>query len=94
MALKSSKQEAPLRTLPCAHDLCPNPAMVRLKLEHGWVCLCRHHYDFHAQRQANEFCAKNGLLTLEQKRGYCLEKARAFGYAGRAAMQKIMKKAA
>lgn len=94
MALKSSKHEAPLRTVACAHDLCPHSAIVRLKLEHGWACVCRHHYDFHAQRQANEFCVANGLQTLEQKRAYCLEKARAFGFSGREAMKKIMKKAA
>lgn len=93
MALKSSKYE-PLRTVACAHDLCSDPAIARLKLEHGWACVCRHHYDFHAQRQANEFCAANGLQTFAEKRAFCLEKARAFGHAGRAAMKRILEKAA
>ncbi len=94
MAFKKSQSSAPARIISCAHDLCEHPAIARLKLEHGWVCLCRHHYDFHAQRRANEFCAANGLQTVDQKRAYCLEKARSFGFAGREAMKKVMEKAA
>jgi hypothetical protein len=94
MALKILRSEVPRKVVSCAHDLCEHPAICRVKLEAGWADLCRHHYDFHAQRQANEFCAANGLITLEQKRAYCLEKARVFGFAGRAAIKKILDKAA
>jgi len=93
MALKSAKPEVS-PPVPCAHDLCPHNAILRLKLEHGWANLCRKHYEFHAQRAAKEFCAKNGLESVEQMRTYCMEKARLFGHAGREAFAKVMDEAA
>lgn len=58
----------------CAHTNCPHPAIVNLKLLTGWTMLCRGHYEFQAQREANEFCGRNGLLTREQKHAFCKAK--------------------
>lgn len=89
MALRSKQPASePRPSVPCAHDLCPQPALVRVKLEQGWANLCRKHYEYHAQRQANEFCIANGLETLEQKRAYCMEKSKMFGQAGKALLEK------
>jgi hypothetical protein len=80
MAFKKSQQEPATRShIQCAHDLCAHSAILRLKLPTGWANLCRHHYDFHAQREADKFCAENGLITLEQKRAFCLQKMLMFG---------------
>ncbi len=79
MALKSSKVEAPAKVYQCAHDLCNGNAIYRIKLPTGWGNVCRKHYDFHAQQEANKFCADSGLDAFEKKRSYCLQKMLMFG---------------
>jgi len=54
-------------TIPCAHDGCPDPAVLNKKLQTGIANLCRKHYEFHTQQEANEFCRARGLVTREQK---------------------------
>lgn len=58
----------------CAHTNCPHAAIVRLQLKTGWASLCRGHYEFHVQQEANEFCARSGLVTREQKYAFCKAK--------------------
>ena len=57
-------------TVPCAHDGCGDPAILSKKLPTGIANLCRKHYEFHTQQEANEFCKANGLGTREQKRDW------------------------
>lgn len=54
-------------SIACAHEGCSEPAMVSNKLKTGWATLCKNHYMFHTQREANDFCKANDLLTRERQ---------------------------
>lgn len=60
--------------VPCVHESCASDAILSQRLPTGWANLCRHHYEFHHQRQADAFCAERGLVTVEQKQAWIKEK--------------------
>ena len=64
---------------PCAHTDCTEPAILSRKLSTGWANLCKKHDLFHVQLEANEFCERQGLYTIDQKRAWIKEKMAQFG---------------
>lgn len=38
-------------SVPCAHEACHQPALVRFKVDTGWANLCELHYAYHAGLQ-------------------------------------------
>lgn len=68
---RGSKAERPEREpIPCAHSACAAPAILSLKLRTGWADLCRGHHLFHVQQEADEFCARNELVTRAQQAAF------------------------
>jgi hypothetical protein len=63
----------------CAHGGCPTDATIRLKLRTGWADLCRHHYEFHIQQEADEFNRAHEFTTREEQREFFKEKLAGFG---------------
>lgn len=58
-----SEEFLPRPVVPCAHEGCPNPAIIAKKLKTGWANLCKKHDLFHVQQEADEFCRRSGLTT-------------------------------
>jgi hypothetical protein len=58
----------------CAHTQCPYPGDVDLKLKTGWAHLCKSHYEFHIQQQADDFCKANDLTTRAAQLAFIREK--------------------
>lgn len=54
-------------SVPCAHDGCPDPAILSRRLPTGWANLCKKHDLFHAQQEADEYCREHGFDTREKK---------------------------
>lgn len=73
-----SKAFVPGPRVSCAYDLCLNPAMARVNSAN----LCRVHYDFQAERDAELFCDAQGLITVEDKREWCRKHMKTFGRTG------------
>ena len=63
----------PRPPMACGHTGCPHPAVTVLKIQ-GWTYLCKAHYEFHVQREADEFCRANNLITKQDKIAYIHEK--------------------
>lgn len=64
----------------CAHDACPEPAIVKVMRPTGWTNLCRGHYERHISREAADFVDGLGLDTRDQQREYirtCLDRQKA-----------------
>jgi len=54
------------------------PAIVRMAAPTGWANLCRMHYDFEAERDAELFCDAQNLKTVFEKRAWVREKMGVF----------------
>lgn len=67
----------PRPSVSCAYELCMRGAIVRL----GPSNLCKAHYAFKFEAEAEEFCDRMGLRTITEKRAWCAEKMRGFGKA-------------
>lgn len=70
---KHERIEEHRELVPCGHTGCMNPSITVKKLK-GWTPLCRAHYEFHIQQEANEFCRANDLTTREKQLAYIREK--------------------
>ncbi len=70
--------DAKAHKTPCAHTDCPDPAILSRKLSTGWANLCKKHDLFHVQLEANEFCERQGLYTIDQK-GWPAARSRSWG---------------
>jgi len=77
--VRSATEREVAPSVPCAHDVCTDPAIIRQKLASGWANLCRHHHDFHHLRQAQAFCKAKGLETVAQKQAWIKERAGSLG---------------
>lgn len=65
--------------IPCAHDICTRPAIVRQKLATGWANLCLFHYKYHADEVGRAFAEKMGFKTGEDSRHWALERLGSIG---------------
>ena len=60
----------------CCHDLCISNAICKIKTVTGWANVCERHYLSHFQKQADDYCAEHGIVTLAQKRKFVRDKAK------------------
>lgn len=66
----STQTPAPERPeTPCAR--CVDPARVRARTTVGWQNLCHKCNDRRLHNEAEEFCKREGLDTLEKQQEYC-----------------------
>lgn len=75
MAGRNRAALLPVPRIACAYDLCLHPAIVRMNSAN----LCRMHYDFQAERDAELFCDAQGLKTVVERRAWCAERIHSFG---------------